>query len=457
MHQSKFNVIRLLVCVAVVSFLAVTVSAQFRAGVQGVVSDTSGAVVPGATVILTNKDTNQKQQAETSDDGFYRFSSLAPGVYSVLVEKQGFKKALMDNLKVDAESIKGQDISLDAGGISETVTIVADASEVALETEDANIRKTISTDEVLRLPQSGRDPYELARLAPGVFGAGARSADGNSSSLPNTSGPGGSNNSIFATENAQPITANGQRVSANNYQIDGTSVNSQTWGGAAVITPSQESVKEVQVTSSTYSAEDGRNSGAQVKVVTQNGTNDWHGSAFLKVNDPSLNAFNKFHGVPGVVTAVPTRVERKFNSYGGSIGGPMPHLRFGEFDKDEPYFASGKDRLWFFFSYEGLKENNSNPYNSLIETDAYRQAIVTRRPGTVSAALSFRQRQPSRGYCRHCLSHVRRRACQYRVKMFPAAWTLDRSQVLTALTSTHGFPAADLMESRICSSLSLRT
>lgn len=372
-------------CIALLAIFSIIANAQFRAGIQGVVTDNAGGTVPGATVTLTNKETNQTQTTETSDDGFYRFSNLAPGLYSVSVEKQNFKKTLTDEVRVEAEETKGQDVTLEAGGISETVTVIADANEVGLETEDANIRKTISTEEVLRLPQAGRDPYELARLAPGVFGAGARSADGGSSMLPNTSGPGGSNNSIFATENAQPITANGQRVSANNYQIDGTSVNSQTWGGAAVITPSQESVKEVQVTSSSYSAEDGRNSGAQVKVVTQNGTNDWHGSAFYKLNDPSLNAFNKYYGVPGVLSAVPVRVERKFRSYGGSLGGPLPFFNFG--DGGGPAFISGKDKLFFFFSYEALRENNSNPYNALIETAQYRQAIINSRPNTVSAAL----------------------------------------------------------------------
>lgn len=201
-----------------------------------------------------------------SSEGFYRFTGLAPGDYTISVEKENFKKQEIKNIKVDAESVRGIDITLETGGIAETVTVEADT--VPLETEDANIRNTITTEEIQRLPQIGRDPYELARLAPGVFGAGARGSNGSSVGLPNTTGPGGSNNSIFQTENQVPISANGQRVSANNFQIDGVSVNSQTWGGAAVITPSQESVKEIQVTSSTYSAEDGRNTGATIKVVT---------------------------------------------------------------------------------------------------------------------------------------------------------------------------------------------
>lgn len=354
-----------------IAIFSVAGFAQFRAGIQGTITDQTGGLVAGAKVVLTNKETGQVSETTASDEGFYRFSSLAPGQYSVSVENSAFKKAVIENVKVDAESVLGVDVTLEPGGLSETVTVVADPSVATLETEDANIRKTLGTEEVLRLPQPGRDPYELARLAPGVFGAGARGAGGASVGLPNTSGPGGSNNSIFATENVQPISANGQRVSSNNYQIDGTSVNSQTWGGGAVITPSQESVKEVQVTSSTYSAEDGRNSGAQIKVVTQNGTNQWHGSAFYKLNDPALNAFNKMPRFVGTLdTGGPQKVGRNYDSYGGSFGGRII-----------------RDKLFFFFAYEGLREDTSSTYRALVELDSFRQAIISARPNTLTSRI----------------------------------------------------------------------
>lgn len=358
--------------------------AQFRAGVQGVVQDNAGAVVPGATVTLKNKETNQSQTAETNDDGFYRFSALPPGTYSLSVEKQGFSKALVDDLRVEAEAVKGQDIELRAGAISEVVTVQADTAP--LQTEDANIRKTVTNEEIQQLPKVGRDPYELLRLTPGIIGLGARAGNGASVGLPNTSGPGGSDTSIFQTENSVPISANGQRASSNNYQIDGVSVNSQNWGGSAIVTPSQETVKEIQVLASTYSAEDGRNSGAQVKTITQNGTNDWHGSLFYKYNDPSLNAFNKMpFRIANVDLEGPKRVERKFNTYGGSFGGQLPFFNFGE--NDGPPFRSGRDRSWFFFAYEGLRETTNVPYYSWIETAAYRNAVLTQRAGRVSAAV----------------------------------------------------------------------
>ena len=125
------------------------------------------------------------------------------------------------------------------------------------------------------------------------------------------------------------------------------------------------------MTSSTYSAEDGRNSGAQIKVISQNGTNQWHGSAFFKIDDPSLNAYNKMPSKIGTfTTAGPQRVERKYKSYGGSFGGPIV-----------------KDKLFFFFTYEGLKENSSNTYNSLIETAAFRSSVIAGRAGSLTAKV----------------------------------------------------------------------
>jgi len=183
----RFNSIKTLVLAFACVILFVSLGhAQFLGGVQGTVSDAGGGTVAGATVTLDNNETHETQTTQTSSDGFYHFAGLAPGVYTLTVEQQSFKKRVVNNLRIDAESVKGNDVVLEAGTISETVTVQAE--DLPLQTEDANIRKTLTTDEVLRLPQQGRDPYELARLAPGVFGAGARSSGGGSVSLPNTSG-----------------------------------------------------------------------------------------------------------------------------------------------------------------------------------------------------------------------------------------------------------------------------
>jgi len=205
-------------------------------------------------------------------------------------------------------------------------------------------------------------------LTPGVFGDGARQGNGNTSVLPNNSGPGGSNSSIFQVENQVQVSANGQRSASNNFTIDGVSVNSLGFGGAAVITPNQESVQEITVLSSSYSAEDGRGTGAQVKVVSKSGTNQFHGSGFFKYQDPNWNAFNRFHGAQG---EMPSRVNTNFRQFGGSLGGPV-----------------WKDKLFFFFSYEGLRSNNlDTSTGTWVETPQFRQLIINSRPGSVTATI----------------------------------------------------------------------
>ncbi len=370
---------RALVCGLFLLLPLVSANAQFRAGIQGTVTDSTGALVPDATVTLTNKETNAKQTTQSSGDGFYRISGLPPGSYSLVIEKSGFKKQSFENVVISAEAAQGIDVMLTTGEVAETVTVTEETAQ-ALETENGNVSRALTTREIRALPQVGRDPYELIRLTPGVFGDGSRAANGQSIKLPNTTGPGGSNNSIFQTENQVQIVANGQRLSSNNYMIDGVSVNSFNWGGAALVTPNQESIKEVRVLSATYSAEDGRNSGAQVKVVSQGGTNDVHGSAFIKYNSPKLNAFNKFNG-PNAPTV---RVADYIRQFGGSIGAPLYFPRFGE---GGPTTFGGRNKSFIFFSYEGLRNTQNEVGRGFAETPEFRALVQQLRPGGVTAQI----------------------------------------------------------------------
>lgn len=374
--------LRAALCALFMLTLAQSARAQFRAAVQGTVTDQSGAVVPTATLTLKNNETGRVQTANSGDEGFYRISELPPGTYTLTVEKAGFKKTTFESVTVNAEQVQGLDVVLTAGEVAETVTVTSE-SQAQLDTESANVNKAITTQEVKRLPQFGRDPYELLRLTPGIFGDVGRGGSGGIVGLPNSTGPGGSNTSIFQVENQPQITANGQRISANNFQIDGVSVNSLTHGGAAVVTPNQESVKEVRVLSSTYSAEDGRNSGAQVKVVSQGGTNQYHGSLFLKANDPRWNAFNKYG--PDFGRAGPERVNQHYKQFGGSIGGPLPYPNLDA--NPHSVFRSGRDKSFFFFSYEGLRRTDSGTESRYVETAQYRQLVAQQRPGSIAARI----------------------------------------------------------------------
>jgi hypothetical protein len=356
---------RALVLLSGLFFFVNTAAAQFRAGIQGTVTDASGASVPGATVVVKNEETGVTNETVSGEAGFYRVSGLAPGRYRVAVSLSGFKEGVAEHVNVGAEEVRGLDLKLEAGDIKEAITVTA--SSATLRTESAEIAGTLSTVEIQRLPQVGRDPYELVRLTPGVFGLGARSGTGDAVRLPNQQGPGGSNNSVFQTENQVPISANGQRVEGNNFQLDGVTAMSQAWGGAAVVTPNQESVKEIRVVSSTYSAENGRNTGATIQVVSQNGTNDFHGSAVFKRNTPGLNAYQKWGGPHG---EAPQRVNQRLSQTAGSIGGPLR-----------------KSKAFFFFSYEGVRRHQNSLGTVWVETPELVAAIKSQRSNSIAAKV----------------------------------------------------------------------
>jgi hypothetical protein len=353
--------------------------AQFNAALQGTVQDQKGAVVAGAKVTLIEKSSGAEKDTVTSGQGFYRISELAPGLYTLTIEAPGFQKSVIDEINIAAEHLTGQDVTLQLGKVTQSV-IVNGATEPALSTEDATIQGTISSQEIQDLPKFNRDPYELLRLAPGVFGDGARLANGNSAGFPNgpggnngSGGTGGSNDAIFQSENQQPISANGQRITANSYTVDGVGVNSLTWGGAAVLTPSADSVQEITVVSSDYDASDGRSSGAHVKVVTKSGTNEFHGSGFFQYENPGFNAFNKYNGFDTSNNTITTaRNDDAFRQFGASLGGPII-----------------KNKLFFFFNYEALRDKDTTFQDQWVETPQFDQALIAARPNTpVSATLS---------------------------------------------------------------------
>jgi len=156
---------------------AATVHAQYRASIQGVVTDPDGAVISGVTVTLTNLETSQKQTATTDENGIYNFSALPPSRYSLTVEKAGFKKKVLADVGVIAEQANAVNIQLEIGEVTESVTVNGDSTPL-IDTETSNLSGTVDSQEIQKLPSFGRDPFKLLQLAPGAFGDGAQGAGG---------------------------------------------------------------------------------------------------------------------------------------------------------------------------------------------------------------------------------------------------------------------------------------
>jgi hypothetical protein len=345
--------VRLLVVLSCLSFFSFATRAQYKASIQGVVTDQQGGAVSGATVTLTSHETNHLLTTTTNGDGIYNFAGLSPSQYTLTVEKSGFKKKVLDNVGVIAEQANALNIQLEVGQVTESVTVNGNSTPL-IDTETASVSGTVTSEEFQQLPSYGRDPFQLLQLAPGAFGDGAQSGGGGTSNLPGTTiGGTGGTDGIFKTENGGQIVANGVRTGENNYTIDGVGMTSVSWGGAAVITPSEDSIKEVKIVTDNYDAEYGRYRGAQVQIISQNGTNQYHGSLYFKAHRPGLDAFQRYNGYGGNAVI---RDDGRFNDFGGTVGGPILH-----------------NKLFAFFSYETLRNNQAGvTAGGWYETSAFR-------------------------------------------------------------------------------------
>src|SRR5712672_3226468 len=361
------SVLRFVFVLSSLFFLTLSAHAQYRASLRGTVTDAQGNAVSGATVTLTNTDTNATLTSTSDDNGVYQFNALPPAPYRVHVEKAGFKKKVLERVQIIPEQPNSLDLPLEVGDVQQTITV--SETTQALDTETANLSGTVTSNDIQHMPSFGRDVFQLVQLAPGVFGNGAQGGGGTGVNIPGTQGPGatGGNQGIFQTENGPQALAIGQQYENNGISIDGISTSSAVWGGTTIITPSEDSVDSVKVLSNGYDAENGRFSGAQIQVTTKSGSNDFHGSMFITTHNPNLNAFQRFNGEGLAVT----RDENKFQQFGGSVGGPI-----------------WKNKVFFFFAYETIREPFSNVQgNGWFETPAF--AALAPAGSIASKYLSF--------------------------------------------------------------------
>jgi hypothetical protein len=314
---------------------------QYRASIQGVVTDPQGSAVSGATVTLTNLETSQTLTATTDDNGVYNFNALAPSKYSLTVEMGGFKKKVLESVGVIADQANALNVQLEIGEVTQSVTVSGDSTPL-IDTETANLSGTVNSNQIQHMPSFGRDVLKLVELAPGSFADGSQASGSDNYNLPGTQTGGGQSggaDGIFKTENGAQVISGGQQTENNGISIDGISTTSAVWGGATIVTPSEDSVESVKVISNSYDAEDGRFSGTQIQITSKSGTNNYHGSLFITTHQPNLNAFQRFNGDNIKVT----RDENKFEQFGGSVGGPI-----------------WKNKIFAFFNYETVREPFSN-------------------------------------------------------------------------------------------------
>lgn len=301
------------------------------AQVTGVVRDSSHANVPSATVKLRNEKTGETFSGETNRSGFYTMTGLQPGLYTVTVSSAGFATEVEKNITIDVAAKIARDFELKIGSTADTVEV--SDSGVNINTVDATVSTVIDRRFVENLPLNGRSFQSLMTLAPGT-------------AVVPSSGSGSSGE----------ISVNGQRTEANYYTIDGISANTgatvstsgtpgagfsgATPQGSALGTTqsivSIDALEQFRATTSSYSAEYGRTPGGQFSFSTRGGTNQWHGSAFDYLRNDALDAKNWFDT---------TKLPERQNDFGGTLGGPIriPHL------------YDGRDKSFFFFSYEGLR------------------------------------------------------------------------------------------------------
>jgi len=358
--QTHLLVETLLLCVLAFLLISPMAQAQYRASIQGVVTDSQGGVIPGAKLTLTNTATSETQVRTSNGEGVYNFNALPATRFKVVVEKDGFQTKVLDNVQIIPEQANALNIELQVGAVTQSVTV--DASQTPLiDTESSSIGGVINDNQIQHMPSFGRDVFQLTQLAPGTSGDASQAAGGGSYSLPGTQGPGGpgANTGIFATENGPQTLANGGQYESNGISIDGISTTSAVWGGTSVVTPTEESVDSVKIVANGYDAENGRFSGAQVQVTSKSGSNTPHGSAFFQAYRPGLNAYQRYNGPGFYNTGTPAergllKDSQQFNQMGGSIGGPV-----------------WKNHMFAFFAYETERNNSQVTGTGWYDTSAF--------------------------------------------------------------------------------------
>jgi outer membrane receptor protein involved in Fe transport len=286
--------------------------------IVGTVSDSTGGVVAGATVVVTNSATRASKSTTTDNAGFYQVLQLPVGEYQVTAEAPGFSKTVSETRNsLDINQTLRVDLRLQVGSVTDTVSVTSEAPGV--ETQNSTVGGTVTGRAVFELPLNGRNALDLLATQPGVT-------------------PTNSDN----TGKGAGYSIGGGRTDSVSFLLDGGN-NNNLLSNTYVVNPNPDAIAEFRILESNYGAEYGRNAGGIVSVVTKSGSNSLHGTAYDYLRNEDLNAndfFNNENGKPRNVL--------KRNQFGGTIGGPIM----------VPHVVDGRNKLFFFFSYQGQRQNS---------------------------------------------------------------------------------------------------
>jgi hypothetical protein len=350
---------------AVVLFLSVSpLRAQVDAGaILGTVTDSSGAPVRGATVTLTNEGTSATLSTTTGNDGEYKFTPVSIGQYTVSTNFQGFATTTQKHVTVNVGAEVVANFSLKPGAVSETIEVASTIP--VLETQDASVGQVVDSRNVNNLPLNGRNFTFLAQLAAGV-------------NTPQADTRGNAASGAFA--------ANGNRPAQNNYLLDGIDNNSDTVdflnGTNFVVLPPLDAVQEFKVQTSDFSAEFGRSGAAVLNASIKSGTNSFHGAAWEFFRNDKLDAADFFENAGGI-----PKGELRQNQFGFTAGGPVII----------PKVFNGRNKVFFFGDYEGLRRVQGTILTGSVPTDAERASGYTNFQDLITGQASSAARTDALG------------------------------------------------------------
>ncbi|HEY8559273.1 MAG TPA: TonB-dependent receptor [Pyrinomonadaceae bacterium] len=307
-------------------FLVLTGSIQAQTGtssVNGTVLDAQGQIVNGATVILINEEKGFRRTAVTGENGAFNFPSIPPDTYRIEVEATGFKKLVQTNVSALVDKPTEATLSLEAGNINEVVNVTGGELASIVNTQDASLGNNFVAKQIVELPLEGREVARLLSLQPGVTQTGE---------------------------------VTGARSDQANITLDGVDVNDQQLGTAfePVLRVTPDSVEEFRVTTTNADAVRGRSSGAQIALSTKSGTNEFRGALYEYHRNTVTTANDFFNNLNGV-----ERPKLIRNLFGGRLGGPIV-----------------KDRFFFFYNYEALRESREEPVTTTVPLASLGQGIV---------------------------------------------------------------------------------